>query len=45
MTQPTLELKSPIIKEAWLDFATLFDASDVFTNLAGASFRDLVNWI
>ena len=33
MTQPTLELKSPIIKEAWLDFATLFDASDVFTNL------------
>ena len=33
MTQPTLELKAPIIKEAWLDFATLFDASDVFTNL------------
>ena len=33
MTQPTLELKFPIIKEAWLDFATLFDASDVFTNL------------
>ena len=33
MTQPTLELKSRIIKEAWLDFATLFDASDVFTNL------------
>ena len=28
-----MRLKSPIIKEARLDFATLFDASDVFTNL------------
>ena len=28
-----LRIEVPIIKEAWLDFATLFDASDVFTNL------------